>query len=568
MDQYATADYRQTGGMMYSQYGEYQGLPQEDNSNGGCLNGGCAGESSTGRIFNEGCAGESNTRRNFAGKGYAGDSYAAEDYAAESYAGGGYAEGSYAAGGYAGGGYAEGSYDAEGYAGGSYAEERYAAEDHAGNSYAEECHASGNYFIGNYPVENDDGRSGIAGNYGGEGFAIGGENLPDGFTKCGWMECSPFEEAGRERCQEEYAADQAYRDADMGEYFPAAAPDKEEAMGQMPEETGVEENAAEDYEFEDGALDGLEPEYAEPEYVESGSAGSGGAAPESAGSGSIEPDSTDSASQEGGTDQPETAPAETGLSGDRKRKEHEAAEEKRRAEWEAGQQAKKDAEAAQLARLAAMGDEELAAEAMRRVGADTEKLTRRNMKDCVSEYVQTLCLEDPDFARLAMHPRKTMIRCFRYINRKAREFVEQEMKDNDIKPENGIYGSDVPDGLCYQWAEDYFRDPDPEEDREKEEKFVPKPYAGSRGSKPSSGSSAGRKPSSKNSGRKPGTGGGEEKNSSAGKSARNGKDAGAGKTSAGKAGEKKTEMPADDGQISFMDQLTLEGCFAQEVKAG
>ena len=163
---------------------------------------------------------------------------------------------------------------------------------------------------------------------------------------------------------------------------------------------------------------------------------------------------------------------------DKKRAEHEAAEARRKAEWEARQQAKREAEQAQLAKMSALSDEEVAAEAMKRVGADTERLTRRNMKECVSEYIQTLCLEDPDFARLTMHPRKTMIHCFYYINRKAREFVEQEMKDNDIKPENGVYGSDVPDDLCYQWAEEYFRDPDAKEDQEKEEKFVPRAYNG------------------------------------------------------------------------------------------
>lgn len=28
------------------------------------------------------------------------------------------------------------------------------------------------------------------------------------------------------------------------------------------------------------------------------------------------------------------------------------------------------------------------------------------------------------------------------------------------------YGCDIPDDLCYQWAEDYFRDPDAKEDQE------------------------------------------------------------------------------------------------------
>ena len=189
---------------------------------------------------------------------------------------------------------------------------------------------------------------------------------------------------------------------------------------------------------------------------------------------------------------------------DKKRAEHEAAEARRKAEWEARQQAKKDAEQVQLVRLSSLSDEEVTAQAMKRVGADTERLTRRNMKECVSEYIQTLCLEDPDFSRLTMHPRKTMIHCFFYINRKAREFVEQEMKDNDIKPENGVYGSDVPDDLCYQWAEEYFRDPDAKEDQEKEEKFVPRAYNGKSGAKPKNTKAAGKKTTGKEkNGRKP-----------------------------------------------------------------
>ena len=210
---------------------------------------------------------------------------------------------------------------------------------------------------------------------------------------------------------------------------------------------------------------------------------------------------------------------------DKKREEHEAAEARRKAEWEARQQAKKDAEKAQLARLSSLSDEEVTAQAMKRVGADTERLTRRNMKECVSEYIQTLCLEDPDFSRLTMHPRKTMIHCFFYINRKAREFVEQEMKDNDIKPENGVYGSDVPDDLCYQWAEEYFRDPDAKEDQEKEEKFVPRAYNGKADVKSKSTKTAGKKTA------------GKEKN--------------------GKKEEKKPqEKGADGGQF---EQMTLAG---------
>ena len=91
---------------------------------------------------------------------------------------------------------------------------------------------------------------------------------------------------------------------------------------------------------------------------------------------------------------------------DTKRKAHEEAEAKREAEWEAKQQKKKDAEKLALAKLDTMSDEELLAASLKRVGDDTEKLTRRNMKECVAEHIQTLCLSDPAFARKVMHPAK------------------------------------------------------------------------------------------------------------------------------------------------------------------
>lgn len=204
-----------------------------------------------------------------------------------------------------------------------------------------------------------------------------------------------------------------------------------------------------------------------------------------------------------------------------KRAEHEAAEAKRKAEWEAKQQAKKDAEQAALQKLAGMGDDEIMMASMQRVGNDSERLTRRNMKVCITEHIQTLCLNDSSFARMAMHPRKSMIHCFYYINRKAREYIEQEMKDNDVKPDNGVYGGDVPDDLCYQWAEDYFRDPDAEEDQEKEEKFVPQPYVGKSTFRGKSKKAAEKKKPEK------------------------------------KPDKKPDKKEADDGQLSFSSQMSL-----------
>lgn len=222
--------------------------------------------------------------------------------------------------------------------------------------------------------------------------------------------------------------------------------------------------------------------------------------------------------------------------GDSERAAHEADEERRRLEWEARQQEKRDAQQAQLARIAAMSEEELLAASTERIGMDTEKLTRRNMKECVSEHIQTLCFGDLEFARLVMHPKKNIIRCFQYINRKAYEYVQDEMKANGVRRDGGMqcYASDIPDDLCYHWAEEYFRTSDVKEDREEEEKFVSKPYTGN----------------------------------AKGKTKR--KKAEAKKTAVKKTAKKGSEEKTDfvDGQISFLNQLSLADMATPEVKAG
>ena len=168
--------------------------------------------------------------------------------------------------------------------------------------------------------------------------------------------------------------------------------------------------------------------------------------------------------------------ADAGAADEAERKRaHEAVEAKRKAEWDAKQAAKKAARQEQLERIKAMSDAELLAASVERVAADTERLNRRNMKEAVAEHVQAKCCEDVAFARLVVDPAKSMINCFKYITRKAREYATTEMKDLGIE-QTGTYGCDVPDGLCYQWSEDYFNDPNAKEDKHDEEKFIPKPY--------------------------------------------------------------------------------------------
>ena len=160
-----------------------------------------------------------------------------------------------------------------------------------------------------------------------------------------------------------------------------------------------------------------------------------------------------------------------------RRRQHEEAEAKRKAEWERQHEEKRAAETAALAKIEQMSETELVKASMERMKKETERLTRRNLKECVSEYVQTLCLSDPAFARMVMHPRKSMAHCLQYINRKAREYLLAEMKDNGMEQRpDGIYGGDVPEDTCYDWAEEYYRDANAKEDEVKEETFVPKAY--------------------------------------------------------------------------------------------
>lgn len=210
----------------------------------------------------------------------------------------------------------------------------------------------------------------------------------------------------------------------------------------------------------------------------------------------------------------------------RKKAEHEAAEAKRKAAFDARQAEKKKNYQLQLLKMQNMSDDDVMVAAAQRAGRDTEKITRRNMKECVSEHIQTLCFSDPVFARLTMHPRKNMIHCFQYINRKAQEYVQDELKASGIQQGPGlqIYSADIPDDLCYQWAEDYFRDPTVKEDEEQEEKFVAKPYVSKTGTKTTV-----KKPAEKKKAEK--------------------------KSAAKKPPEPK--MPTEDGQISFVQMAMI-----------
>ncbi len=374
-----------------------------------------------------------------------------------------------------------------------------------------------------------------------EGYAGIGESFGgDFFSDMQAIEYNPFEEEDEGR--ETYPDDVGLEGTE--EYLPAGharIPDVLPGEESQPLEEVGGQYAGELEDAEEG--EDLE-ESEEPEVPEDSEDDS--EAPEDSGEASEESEEkehTDGRSEE-------TRRADEAAAEERRRAEHEASEAKRKAEWEARQQEKREALKAEKERIRAMSDEELAAQSMKRVETDTEKLTRRNMKECVSEYIQTACLEDAEFARQAMLPQKNMVRCFQYINRKAYEYVQDEMKANRIQPgrDNPCYASDVPDDLCYHWAEEYFRTMDVKEDKEEEEKFVPKPYVGRTASSPKGKKTGAKKSAAK----KP-----VEK-----------------KPQGGKSPEKKTEKKpeagktAEDGQLSFIGQMSFEDMLGTAAKAG
>ena len=130
------------------------------------------------------------------------------------------------------------------------------------------------------------------------------------------------------------------------------------------------------------------------------------------------------------------------------RQAHEAAEAQRKAEWDTTQERKRVKEQAQLDRISAMNGDELRRAAVRHISAATDKMTNRSMKESVSAHIQSLVEKDLDFARLTMHPRKSMLHCIQYIFRHARDYLQKELEAGGVKP-SGIYGGDVPNGLCF-----------------------------------------------------------------------------------------------------------------------
>lgn len=155
----------------------------------------------------------------------------------------------------------------------------------------------------------------------------------------------------------------------------------------------------------------------------------------------------------------------------------EAEEAKRKAEFDA-KKAKKDEEIQIEWELNTMlTPDELLAAAKNNITTGVERITRRNMKESVAAYIIKLSQESEDLSRNILHPKKNIVNCYRYINRKALGYAEEQMKLTGETPDrNGVFGIDIPDDICYMWAKEYYSSTDIPEDHEDEEKFEPRTY--------------------------------------------------------------------------------------------
>ena len=178
------------------------------------------------------------------------------------------------------------------------------------------------------------------------------------------------------------------------------------------------------------------------------------------------------------TTTPPTVPQKTPEQTEAERKKaFEEEEAKRKAEFDA-KKAKRDEEVQIEWELNLMvTPEELFSNAKSILSKDIERITQKTMKECVGAHIIAASQNNEIIAKHVVHPGKSSINCFKYINRKAREYLDEHMKFTGEKPDkNGVIGIDIPDGLCYQWAEEYFSSTNIPEDHEDEEKFEPRTY--------------------------------------------------------------------------------------------
>lgn len=177
-----------------------------------------------------------------------------------------------------------------------------------------------------------------------------------------------------------------------------------------------------------------------------------------------------------------------------RKKAFEAEEAKRKAEFDAKKAARDEEIQIEWEMNTMLSTDELLKQAENNIATGVERITHRNMKESVAAYIIELSRKNENLSRNILHPKKSVANCFKYINIKAREYLEEDMKLTGEKPDrNGVIGIDIPDDLCYDWAEEYYRSTKMEVDYADEEKFEPKTYTPAYTSKTAKKSTAKKK---------------------------------------------------------------------------
>lgn len=147
----------------------------------------------------------------------------------------------------------------------------------------------------------------------------------------------------------------------------------------------------------------------------------------------------------------------------------------RKAEWEKKHAKKVEKQAAEWQAVQEMDSETASKTSIEAITKGIERMTRRNMKIEVGKFIQQECEHDPEFARLIMHPRKDILRCFKFINQKACDHLIEERKllEEQGEDTSDMVCGDVPDEICFQWALEYYRTPDLEIDKDKNDEYKP-----------------------------------------------------------------------------------------------
>lgn len=89
------------------------------------------------------------------------------------------------------------------------------------------------------------------------------------------------------------------------------------------------------------------------------------------------------------------------------------------------------------------------------------------MTEQVQAYLDKHASEDAAFAEKMRNPRKTIQNCIKFIAQQAQKYMEKHKEEYEM--ERGL-GGDIPDEICFGWANHYYDESGLEIDMTEEER--------------------------------------------------------------------------------------------------